>query len=152
MIGNPEVIAALQTALASEVHLNAQYRLDWRSAKYAGLKKLKGHVKGLGTDAHLWIKKLTDRILFLGGKPGYVIPPVSEQPDLGAMLNGELALEVAGIQPAEDAFALATAKKDDTTRNIFEHLLKAKQKRIGWLEQQARLMKINPADYTLEKM
>jgi bacterioferritin len=153
MTGNPDVIKALQAAVAAESHLNIQYRLDWRSLKFLGVKKIACKIKSLGCDAHRFLKKVTDRLLLLGGNPGYVAAPVTEQPTLTATFQAELALEMAIIQPYEEAIQTSMKALDDTTRNLFEHLLKWHQQHVGWLEQQLRLIAgIGEDEYIAEKM
>lgn len=153
MIGNPQVLAALQQAAAREAHLNLQYRQDWRSVKFMGARKVAKQLDAFGHDAHRFLKKLTDRILFLEGKPGYSIPAVTEQANFTDLLKNELALEIAIVQPYEDAVALATEARDDTTRNLFEHLLKWHEEHVGWLEQQINLVaQMGVNEYIAEKL
>ena len=154
MTGNPEVIKALQAALALEAHLNIQYRHDWRIVKFMGVKKVAKKLKGLGTGAHCFMKKVADRILFLGGDTNYTVGEIVDQRSLTAILQNELALEMAIVQPYEAAVQTAMKAFDDTTRNLFEHLLKWHQEQIGWLEQQLRLIETvgGEAEYIAEKL
>jgi bacterioferritin len=139
--------------MAMEAHLNAQYRLDWRSVRFVGAKKTAKHLKGFGHDVHDWLRKVTDRLLFLEGTPGYQMPPVKELATLTATLENELALEMAIVAPYEAAVQVAMKALDDTTRNLFEHLLKWRQDHIGWLEQQIRLItQMGEPEYIAEKL
>jgi bacterioferritin len=151
--GNLDVIKALEAAAAQEAHLNLQYRLDARSLKFMGLKKLTCKMKKFGDGAHCFLKLLTDRTLFLGGDPGYDIAPVVEQTSVTALLKNALALEMAVVDPYEQNVQLSMKALDDTTRNLFEHLLKWHQKHIGWLEQQLRLIDgLGETEYMAEKL
>jgi bacterioferritin len=153
MQGNPEVIAALEAAAAREAQLNLQYRQDWRSIKFMGAKKTARKLKRFGSDAHDWLKELTDRVLFLGGRPSYSIPAIAEQPNFTEVLKNELALEMAIIAPYEQNVQLAMRALDDTTRNLFEHLLKWHEEHVGWLEQQLRLIdELGAEEYIAEKL
>lgn len=153
MKGNLDVIKGLQAAAAQEAHLNLQYRLNARSLKFMGLKKLTCKMKTFGDGAHCFLKKVTDRILFLEGDPGYDAAPVVEQTSVTALLQNALALEMAIVAPYEQNIQTAMKALDDTTRNLFEHLLKWHQEHIGWLEQQLRLIDgLGEAEYMAEKL
>lgn len=153
MTGKPEVLATLQAAMAAEAKLNLQYRLDWRSVKFSGAKKLAKDLKEFGHDAHCWLRKVTDRLLFLEGQPSYQVPAVQEQLSVTATLVNELALEMAIVAPYEEAVQTAMKALDDTTRNLFEHLLKWHEKHVGYLEQQIRLIAImGENEYIAEKL
>lgn len=141
MKGSPEVIATLQAALLAAAQLNLQYRMDWRSLKFLGVKKTAKKVHKLGGDAHDWMKHFTDRLLFLEAKPTYQIPEIAEETTVTDLLQNALTLEMAFIAPQEAAVQVAMKALDDTTRNLFEHSLKAGEKRIAWLSQQVNLIK-----------
>jgi bacterioferritin (cytochrome b1) len=140
LVGKPEVLRALESAVASEAHLNAQYRVDWRAAKFMGLRKVKGWLHKFGGHAHQWLKKVTDRTLLLGGSIAYEMEAIAEPDTLTALLQNELDLEMAIVGPYEAAIGVCAKALDDTSRNLFEHLLKWHQKHIGWLEQQLTLI------------
>ncbi len=154
MKGSPEVIKALQSALALEAHLNIQYRHDWRIVKFMGVKKVACKIKGLGGDAHCFMKKVADRILFLGGDTNYSVGAITDQPNLTAVFENELKLELAIVEPYEQAVQTAMKALDDTTRNLFEHLLKWHQDHVGWLEQQLQLIQTvgGEGEYIAEKL
>lgn len=153
MKGNLDVIKALQMAAAQEAHLNLQCRLDARSLKFMGLKKLACKVDKIGSHAHCYLKKVTDRVLFLGGDPSYEVIEIEEQKSVTGLFQNTLALEMAIVQPYEQGVQIAMKALDDTTRNLFEHLLKWHEKEIGWLEQQLRLIDgLGEAEYMAEKL
>jgi bacterioferritin len=153
MKGNVDVIKSLQAAAALEAHLNLQYRLNARSLKFMGLKKLTCKMKKFGDGAHCFLKKVTDRVLFLGGDPSYDVAPIVEQTSVTALLQNALALEMAIVEPYEQNIQTAMKALDDTTRNLFEHLLKWHQEQIGWLEQQMRLIEgLGETAYMAEKL
>lgn len=153
MLGSPEVIAALQQAIGAEARLNLQYRLDWRSVKFMGARKVAKRLKEFGSDAHLWLRKATDRLLFLEAVPAYSIGDVAEGASLTETLQKELELEMGIVSPYEQSVQAAMEALDDTTRNLFEHLLKWHELHIGWLEQQLRLIEqLGEKDYIAEKI
>jgi bacterioferritin len=153
MKGNLNVLAALKAAAAQEAHLNLQYRLNTRSVKFMGLKKLTCKLDKFGDNAHRFLKLVTDRNLFLGGDPSYDVAPVVEQTSVTELLKNALALELAIVSPYEQNIQTAMKALDDTTRNLFEHLAKWHQKQIGWLECQLRLIDgLGETEYMAEKL
>lgn len=153
MKGNLDVIRGLQAAAAQEAHLNLQYRLNARSLKFMGLKKLTCKMTKFGDGTHCFLKLVSDRILFLEGDPGYAIAPVVEQTSVTDLLKNALAAEMAIVGPYEQAVQVAMKALDDTSRNLFEHLVKWHQKHVGWLEQQLRLVEgLGEAEYMAEKL
>lgn len=144
MKGSPEVIQALQAALAAESHLNLQYRLDRESLKLAGVKKVAGKIEGFADDAHRFRSKVNRQLLFLAegmtGAASYAVPPVVEQASVTELLRNELALNMAICAGYERGIPVATAALDDETRNLFEHLVKWHHGHVRWLEQQLRLI------------
>jgi bacterioferritin len=153
MKGSPEVLKALQTGADAEATLNLTYRLDRRSLKFMGLKKLEGKMEAYGDDGHKFLKLVTDRILFLGGSPSYTLAKITEQATVTALLKNNLALENAIIAPYEQAVQVAMKALDDTSRNLFEHLLKWHEDHVAWLEIQLRLIDgMGEAEYIAEKL
>jgi bacterioferritin len=153
MKGNLDVIKSLQSAAAMEAHLNLQSRLDTRSLKFMGVNKLACKLDKIADHAHCYLKKVTDRVLFLGGDPSYAVSDIAEQKSVTDLLKNTLALEMAIVEPYEQGVQTAMKALDDTTRNLFEHLLKWHEKEIGWLEQQLRLIDgLGEAEYMAEKL
>ena len=151
MTGNPQVITSLQAAAASEARLAMQYALDKRSLRFIGVKKT--NAGSYSDDAHCYFKKVTKRILLLGGDPSYTIGDIKEQDTVTDLYANELAMEMAIVTPYEQAVQTAMKALDDTTRNLFEHLLKWHQQHVAWLEQQLRLIKtLGENEYIAEMM
>jgi bacterioferritin (cytochrome b1) len=150
MIGNPEVLAALQSAVAAEVHLNAQYRADWRSVRFIGAKKTAKKIKEFGSDAHEWVKCVQDRLLLLGGDLSYSPGAIVQAPTLTATFTAELALENAARTIYQSIAKVADAD-DATTVHKAQHLKMYHEEHVGWLEQQLRIIASkSEADYILE--
>jgi len=60
---------------------------------------------------------------------------------------------MAILTPYEASVKIATTALDDTTRNLFEHLLKWHQKHVAWLEIQLRLIaNLGEKEYIAEKL
>ena len=155
MKGSPEVIATLQAGLAAEAHLNIQCRQYQRSLKYMGLKKVAKRVKRIGDHAHCYQKCLSKRALLLGGTIGLSMPSIEDgDRSLTKVLQNLLDLNLAIVEPYEKAVQVAMDAMDDTSRNLFEHLLKWHQNDdVCWLEQQLELIKsLGESDYITTKI
>lgn len=151
--GNPDVIRALQAAIASEGQLNAQYRLDWRVLGFMGIDKIADKFDGYGDDAHTWLKLVTDRCLLLGGDASYEGARYEQHADLVGALNAAHDLEMGILEPYEKAIQVCMEALDDATRNLFEHLIKWHQKHVAWIEKQLRLIDgLTVETYTAEKL
>jgi bacterioferritin (cytochrome b1) len=151
MNGSPTVIATLVAGVAGESMLNLQYRLDARILRFVGVKKLAKKVNTFGDGCSDYRQMMTDRIKLLGGDAGYSLSgAISEQESVTALFQKELAMEMALINPYEAAVATATKEADDTSRNLFEHILKWHQKQVRWIEEQLRLIALGESDYILE--
>ncbi len=153
MNGSPEVVATLQDAAGLEATLNEQYRLDERCLKFAGVKKLVGKFNGFGDDISHYRAMVIDRIFVLGATPDYEIVSPTDQTSVKAVIENALAIEMKIVTPYEQAVQTAMKALDDTTRNMFEHLLKWHQGHVAWLEKQLRIINsIGEAEYVAEKL
>ena len=153
MQGNADVIKTLQAALPAEAKLNLQSRLSTQVLKYMGVSKVACKVDGIGDDAHAYLKMVTKRCLFLGGDVSYAPPALERLSGVTEIIKNQLAMEMAIVGPYEDAVQVAQDAKDDTTRNMWEHLLKWHQGHVGWLEKQLRLINVlGEANYISEKL
>ena len=153
MVGNPDVIKSLQSALAQERHANLQFRSDQFSLKKLGAKKTASKFHDFGDESHKFYKLLTKRLLFLDGDPSGAVAPIAEQESFTATLQNALAIETAAVKEYEQSIQIAMKAYDDGTRNLYEHLVKWKQKIINWLEVQLALIKkIGENDYIAEML
>ena len=153
MKGNPEVVAVLQSALALEATIHLQYGTDARCLREVGLKKNAKKAAGFGGDSGKFLGMVEDRVLFLEGSVAYAPAPVLDSASVTAMLQRELGLEMAIVAPYESAVVVAQQALDDTTRNLFEHLLKWHQEHVDHLERELGLItKLGEAGYFTARM
>jgi bacterioferritin len=141
MKGDPKVLDCLEQAATFEAHLVLQYKLDARSLKDMGLKKLAKCAKKWRKQPDSFLKQITDRILFLEGSPEYDGGKVADHTTVTELLQDELALEVAIIEPYEKFVVVCQQELDDTSRNLFEHALKAHEYNIEDIERELSLIK-----------
>ena len=133
MKGKPEVLQVLISALAQERHANLQFRSDRLSLKKLGARKTSEKFDKFADKSHGFYEELTKRLLFLDGNPSGSVDPVSEADSLTGVLQNALAIETASCGDYEQAIQVAMKAYDDGTRNLFEHLVKWKQRIINWL-------------------
>lgn len=153
MTGSPEVLKCLVASLAQEFHLNLQCRLDSKTLKNSGVKKLAKKLYCFADEAHTFYCKLINRIEFLGGDPTCTIGQIVRRTGVTEILSASLSAEMAIVTPMEDYAILAFNAKDDGTRNLFEHLIKWHQCQIKWIETQLRLIEaLGEDEYIAEKL
>lgn len=140
MTGSPAVIASLRAAQDLEATLSLQYGLDASCLEDMGLKKLAKRADRYSDEAEDYLDKITDRILFLEGDPSFNSANIKAQLSITDLLRNELDMEMLIVDPYEGSIQIAVAARDDTTRNLFEHLLKWHQKHIDWIEEQLTLI------------
>lgn len=151
--GDPKVIVTMRNAQVFEAQLNLQYRLDERLLKFMGTKKLANKFASFGDDAHEWLSAVTKQVLFLGGDAGYKVPPITSPDTVTDVISEALALEMATVEPYEQAIEIARVAFDDASRNLFEHLRKWHNGHILWLSQQLRLIDgLTEPNYIAQKL
>ena len=158
MQGNVTVVQTLRAALPAEAHLNLQYRMDARLAKFQGYKKIAKKFSRFGDDTHYFLKRVTEQLLFLSGDGGeptteYTMPGIAEPPTVPAMFDAALAAERSICMAYENAIPVCVAALDDETRNLYEHLVKWHHDIVRWLEKQQRVIaEIGVTNYLSEKL
>jgi bacterioferritin len=148
MQGNPAVIQAIQGALAMEASLQLQYHLDWRLLKNMGMKGSAKKASAMGEDGEDFLKQLTDRLLYFDASAAYASAETIDAPSVQALFQRELKMESDLIEPYEGIVIIAAQAKDDTTRNLFEHLLKWHEGHVDYISRELALIdKLGEATY-----
>ncbi len=148
MKGDPKVIKGLQAALSFEATLQLQYQADVRMLKAMDLNSLAARSSDYAGETHGFLDKLMKRLIFFGQSVAYSPDPVEDRSDVAALLAGELQLEMAVIEPYEQQVEVARLAYDDTTRNLYEHLLKWHQQHVEKLEREQSLLdKLGEQEY-----
>jgi bacterioferritin len=142
MLGNPEIVKALNRALTIELTAINQYFCQAKMCQNWGYRRLGGkhYEESIGEMRHA--EKLIDRILFLEGTPeiarydvirvGITVPEQFEN---------DLKLEVSGVQFYNQAIELCTRLKDNGSRDLLRSILVESEEHVDWLEQQLHLIK-----------
>lgn len=137
MQGEPQVIAALNEVLTTELTSINQYFLHARMYKNWGLEKLneKSYKKSIKDMKQA--DKLIERILFLKGLPNlqklgklYIGEHTQE------MLKCDMDFEHEQIPVLRQAIALCELKQDYVSRDLIEEILVYEEDYVDWLETQ----------------
>ena len=142
MKGQPDVIAALNRLLASELSAMDQYFTHSEMYRNWGLEKLYERIHHEFDDEKGHATALIERILFLEGTPDLVTrDPIHIGADVPAMLQSDLQLEYDVATALRKVIALCEQHQDYQTREILEKLLDdTEDDHAYWLEKQLRLI------------
>jgi bacterioferritin len=137
MKGNSKVITALQEALHEELTAINQYFLHAEMCENWHYEKLGDFIKKQSIDEMKHAEELIERILFLDETPNLTQPMrLTVGKNVKAQLESDLALEVSAVALYNRAIETAREKGDNTSRELFERLLKDEEKHVDWLEAQ----------------
>ncbi len=144
MKGSANVIAALNTLLASELSAMDQYFIHSEMYQDWGLNKLYERISHEFEDEKGHAKLLIGRILFLEGTPDLTTrDPIHVGKDVPEMLQSDLQLEYDVAAALKNVIKLCEQEKDYQTREILEKLLDdTEDDHAYWLEKQLGLIKL----------
>jgi bacterioferritin len=140
MRGNPQVIAALNAACASELRAQAQYRQDAAVLDNMGLPALaKVATEYAGAEmAHL--SENLARITFLEGSPAFQPTPTEYHGDVRSILAGNIALELQARNDYQDLVDLAMEQRDTVTRALVEDSTRDEEGHLNFWEGELMLL------------
>ena len=137
MKGNPKVIAALQQALKEELTAINQYFLHAEMCENWHYSKLGEFIKKQSIDEMKHAEELIERILFLDATPSLTEPMrLTIGKSVKAQLESDLQLELSAVKLYNEAVKTSQEHGDNTSREMFERLLKDEEKHVDWLEAQ----------------
>ena len=144
MKGSSNVIAALNTLLASELSAMDQYFIHSEMYQDWGLNKLYERISHEFEDEKGHAKLLIGRILFLEGTPDLTTrDPIHVGKDVPEMLQSDLQLEYDVAAALKNVIKLCEQEQDYQTREILEKLLDdTEDDHAYWLEKQLGLIKL----------
>lgn len=153
MRGNAEVLALLNSMLASELTAADQYLLHADMAKNWGFLKLgeRLHEESLGERRHAQL--LIDRILFLDSVPAMVRHEVTPRDSVKAQLEHLLQTEYEAIAGYDQAVEASRAAGDNASADLFTQILNDEQGDTQWLESQLTLIKqVGEGNYLAQQL
>jgi bacterioferritin len=137
MKGNAKVLAALQEALHEELIAINQYFLHAEMCENWRYQKLGDFIKKQSIDEMKHAEQLIERILFLDDTPNLTRPiKLTVGSNVKAQLESDLALEISAVELYNRAIQTARDNADNTSRDLFERLLKDEEDHVDWLEAQ----------------
>jgi bacterioferritin len=137
MKGNEKIIEQLNARLAEELTAINQYMVHAEMCDNWRYKRLDETIQKRAIDEMKHAEKLIARILFLEGRP--IVSNLNQiyiGPEVPKMHEYDRGAEEAAIRGYNDSVRLAVEMKDNTTRELFESILKEEEDHIDWIEGQ----------------
>lgn len=145
MRGNKNVIAVLNEALKEELTAINQYFLHAEMCENWKYVRLSKFIKKQSIDEMKHAEAIMERILFLDGTPSMEPMSVKVGSNVKQQLENDLALELNAVAMYNKSVQTAVEAGDNTSRELFEKLLKDEEEHVDWLE--AQLFQISEIGY-----
>jgi bacterioferritin len=141
MQGNPDVIAALNEQLTSELTAINQYFLHAKMQANWGYTELAEKTRKESIEEMVHAEEVTDRILFLEGLPNYQrLLPLRIGQTVREQFQADLSVELEVVGRLQPVIIMCREKGDATSANLFEKILANEEEHIDYLETQLALM------------
>jgi bacterioferritin len=142
MKGNPKVIEVLNEALKEELTAINQYFLHAEMCENWKYEKLATHIRKESIDEMKHAEIVIERILFLDGTPMMTSPmTINVGQNVREQLESDYKLELSAITMYNKAIEVARQAGDNSTREIFERILKEEENHLDWIEGQLHQIK-----------
>jgi len=141
MRGNEQVIAKLNEGLREELTAISQYFVHAEMCHSWGYHRLGDFIRKQSVGEMKHAEKLLERIIFLDGIPKMEPLPLTIGQDVQVQLQNDLALELKAVAMYNDAVKIAREAGDNSSRELFERLLKDEEEHVDFLEAQAHQIK-----------
>jgi bacterioferritin len=146
MQGNPKVIAVLNEALKEELMAINQYFLHAEMCENWHFSRLGEYIKKQSIDEMKHAEELIERILFLDATPNMTEPmTINVGKNVKEQLDSDLKLEISAVKMYNRAVQVSREEGDNTSRELFDRLLRDEEAHVDWLE--AQLYQINEMGY-----
>jgi bacterioferritin len=154
MKGDPQVIEVLNDVLTAELTAINQYFVHSKMCANWGYPRLAKKKWDESIEEMKHADRVIERILFLDGTPNMQrLSPVRVGEDPVEQHTLDLAMEMAAHKRLNEGIALAVAKGDNGTRDLFEDILKSEEEGIDWLEAQLHAVKeIGKENYLAQQL
>ena len=154
MRSDPDIIAALNEILTSELTAINQYFIHYRMLENWGYPRLAKKKREESIEEMRHADRVISRILYLDGVPNMQrMNPVKVGEDPIEMHKLDLELEVEAVDRLNRIIKLCGDKNDAGTRELVEHILKEEEDAVDWLETQLNVVKdIGKERYLAEQL
>ncbi len=140
MKGDANVIAHLNKALKEELTAINQYFVHAEMCHNWGYHKLGSHIRKQSIDEMRHAEALIERILFLDATPTMEPMPLNIGQSVQKQIESDMGLELGAVQSYNEAVRVSRDAGDNTSRELFERLLKDEEGHVDWLEEQLHLI------------
>ncbi|MEO5938086.1 MAG: bacterioferritin [Sphingomonas sp.] len=141
MMGDPQVIEFLNTALKNELTAINQYWLHYRLFDHWGLKKLAAFERQESIDEMKHADWLSERILFLDGLPNFqLLGRLRIGETVEEVLKADLDLEMEALPLLRDAIEHCEKVRDYVSRDLFRRILDSEEEHVDTLERQFEMI------------
>ena len=142
MKGNDDVIDVLNDVLTGELTAINQYFIDTKLQASWGYERLATRTRDESMEEMRDAEALIDRILYLDGLPNLQrLGTVRIGETVPEQLSLAVEQETFAIQRLNDGIAVCTARRDNGSRELLEHILEGEEAHAAWLETQLQLLK-----------
>jgi len=146
MQGNAKVISVLNEALQEELTAINQYFLHAEMCENWHYDKLGAYIKKQSIDEMRHAEVLIERLLFLDATPNMTeLMKLTVGKNVKEQIESDLKLEVKAVSLYNRAIKTAREQGDNSSRELFERLLKDEEAHVDWLE--AQVHQINELGY-----
>jgi bacterioferritin len=154
MQGDPDILAALNEILSSELAAINQYFIHYKMLENWHYGRLAKKKREESIEEMKHADRIIERILYLDGVPNMQrLAPVKVGEEPVEMHKLDLALEREAVARLNKAIALCLAKQEAGTRELLEDLLEDEEDSIDWLEAQLKQVEdIGRERYLSEQM
>lgn len=137
MRGNDKILKHLGESLKAELTAINQYFLHSKMCDNWGYYRLGAYYRKESIEEMVHAEKLMDRILFLEGTPNMTeIGPINVGRNVKQQYENDLALELHAVKQLNEAIESAVKIGDNTSRALFEEILKDEEHHVDYLEGQ----------------
>ena len=136
MRGDERVIAKLNEALREELTAINQYFVHAEMCHNWGYHRLGHLIQKQSIDEMKHAEALLERVIFLDGTPTMQPLDLTIGQDVRQQLQNDLDLELKAVIAYNEAIAVSRDARDNTSRELFERLLKDEEGHVDFLEAQ----------------
>jgi len=137
MRGSDKVLAELGEALKAELTAINQYFLHSKMCDNWGYFRLGEYYRKESIDEMVHAEKLMERIIFLEGTPNMSdIGTINVGKNVKSQFENDLKLEMRAVKQLNGAIEISSEIGDNTSRALFEEILKDEEHHVDYLEGQ----------------